>query len=100
MAQIKVPYQNLSAWIPDEGVPYYSDWTKRSVHLRQGKTIYTLPSSQYQGQTPQTIPENQEGLQWLGVKYQSGTLDVFKSIAPKTGEILTQTISPSNPHGV
>jgi len=100
MATYKIPSQNLSAWIPDEGVPYYSDWTKRSVHLRQGKTIYTLPSSQYQGQALQTAPDNQEGLQWLGVNYQQGTPDIFKSVAPKTGEILTQTISPFNPHGV
>lgn len=100
MAIIKVPYQGLSAWIPDEGIPYYSDWTKRNVHIRQGKTIYTLPSSQFQGEVKETAPDNQEGLQWLSATYQQGNPELFKNIKPRVGEILTKTISAVNPHGV
>lgn len=51
MAEYKIPGQNLSYWLPDEGVAYRNapGTGSEGVTVRQGNTLYQLPMNQYQG---------------------------------------------------
>ena len=106
MATYKIPYQNISVDVPDEGVVFAGPpGHEGSVYMRQGMNIITLPVEQYTGDLSKlpTINPTSEGIQMLqraGGKYQVGSAGQFISPTVKTGETITQSISPENPYGM
>lgn len=112
MAKYKVPGQNLTYDIPDEGSVFRDSrpgvGLDGKVLMRKGGRILTLDSGQYTGDQSKiqdftVTGEAEKALTNIGGAgniYQSGMASDFNTATPRMGEIFTQGSNPDNPQGM